>query len=104
MSAQKLKPPTFVPHPRTNSDDLMPVSDAHKASGENRFEDVFTDIHKFQVGCLKPSTEKDRLPIFIPIFPFCYNTMDYGESLRGKVRLNVLKSSSERLRLLKEFE
>jgi hypothetical protein len=62
-------------------------------------EEVFTIISKFQVGSLKPSNETDKLPIFVPIFPFCYNSVDYGETLRGKVKLCLLKISRERQRL-----
>lgn len=46
--------------------------------------DVFTEINIFQVGLIKPenplspATEKG---CFVPIFPFMYEALDYGESI-----------------------
>ena len=61
------------------------------------FLDIFTDVKQFSVGCLKPAADpKLDLPIFVPIFPFMYESVEYGETLRGKVRLSLIRQGAER--------
>ena len=46
------------PHlaPRQHSNVRLLTQDASNNS-DNRFEEIFSDVYKFQVGCLKPSTD-----------------------------------------------
>ena len=55
------------------------------------FFDIFEDIKTFQVGTLKPAASKNDLPVFVPVYPFMYESVEYGETLRGKVRMYMLK-------------
>lgn len=68
------------------------------------FHDVFSDIRVFQVGCLKPTADSTSLPTFVPIFPFMYESVDYGETLRGKIRLQMIMQSQERTNLQRQRE
>jgi len=74
------------------------------AAFPHQFLDIFTDVRCFQVGCLKPSADSATNPTFVPIFPFMYESIGYGEMLRGRVRLSLLKQSRERTNVQRELE
>ena len=45
---------------------------------------IFKQIDKFQVGVIKPantSAQDSESPSFVPIFPFMYPEVDYGDSI-----------------------
>ena len=48
------------------------------------FVDIFSEINIFQAGIIKPKrvpTASSESECFIPIFPFMYEMLDYGESI-----------------------
>jgi len=101
--APALRPPIFAHEPdQERSSDDFKAENAAKPCGKQMFYDVFSDIRTFQVGTLKPPKTKDELPIFVPIYPFMYESVDYGETLRGKVRMSLIKQSQERTQFQRE--
>jgi hypothetical protein len=98
-----LRPPVFAHEPEQDRFDMKAEPDAaSKAFGKPQFLDIFDDIRTFQVGTLKPATSKDECPIFVPLYPFMYSSVEYGETLRGKVRMTLVKQSQERMQIQRE--
>lgn len=66
--------------------------------------DVFTEINIFQVGIIKPEnpgTESAESACFIPVFPFMYEDLDYGELIvdtRNTISLHLLPETASRVK------
>ena len=62
--------------------------------------DVFTEINIFQVGIIKPEMESSQSACFVPVFPFMYEDLDYGELIvdtRNTISLHLLPETPKRV-------
>ena len=59
---------------------MVSISEGTSLEPEH-YVDVFSEINIFQVGIIKPENPnaEPKYACFIPIFPFMYEALDYGE-------------------------
>ena len=88
-------------HISQNQQDIEPIilSENTELRPEH-YIDVFTEINIFQVGIIKPEKEASQSACFVPVFPFMYEDLDYGELIvdtRNTISLHLLPETAKRV-------